>query len=280
MKICDISPFLRNVVPINFIPMQEYGIAGDCHFFFMEDGCTAHIDGVSYNIAKDCAVLVPAGVMYYFECKAPIRMIAVNFDYTQSASEILSPKPPRRPELFREEQITERPDFEDYSILNRPMVLENMWSLRQQIESVLNEFECKRQFYREIAEAKFKNVIFEIMRAAIQGSKSSATVDLMIEYIHSHYSEDIDNDSVANSVGYHSYYLNRLMKSVTGTTIRQYIINYRIEMAKRYMQQSELSICAVAELCGYKNLSNFSVDFKKKTGVSPSRYRANINRMI
>ena len=260
--------------------MQEYGIASDCRFFFVEDVCTAHIDGVSYNIAKNCAVLIPAGVMYYFECKAPIRMIAINFDYTQSASRITFAMSPRRLEKFNESEITERPDFEDYDILNRPIVLENMWSLQSQIESILNEFECKQQFYREIVGAKFKNVIFEIMRIAIQGSKSSVIVNSMIEYIHSHYSEDIDNNSVADSVGYHSYYLNRLMKSVTGTTIRQYIINYRIEMAKRYLQKSELGICAVAELCGYKNLSNFSVDFKKKMGVSPSRFRANNNRIV
>ena len=71
--------------------------------------------------------------------------------------------------------------------------------------------------------------------------------------------------SIAAHVGYHSYYLNRLMKSVTGTTIRQYIINYRIEVAKRYLEQTKLGIYAIAELCGYENLSNFSVDFKKKT---------------
>ena len=98
----------------------------------------------------------------------------------------------------------------------------------------------------------------------------------MLEYIHAHYAEDIDNESIAAHLGYHSYYLNRLMKTVTGTTIRQYIIEYRIEVAKRHLVQTSLSILAISELCGYRNLCNFSVDFRKKTGMSPSHYRASV----
>ena len=105
----------------------------------------------------------------------------------------------------------------------------------------------------------------------------SEIVDSVLEYIRAHYYEDIDNESVSAHVGYHSYYLNRLMKSVTGTTMRQYIINYRIGMAKRYLEQTAMGISEVSEFCGYKNLSNFSVDFKKKTGLSPSQYRDKFN---
>ena len=129
-------------------------------------------------------------------------------------------------------------------------------------------------------EAKFKCVIFEILRTTVSGNKAGAIVTSVLEYIHAHYAEDIDNDSVAAHAGYHSYYLNRLVKAATGITIRRYIIDYRMERAKNYLQQTDHGIFAIAELCGYKNLCNFSFDFKKKTGLSPSRYRANVNRMV
>lgn len=276
MNISDINPFVRNAVMINFIPMQRYGIAGDTHLFYMYDSAVVFIDGEEYPVSFGSVVIVPAAVPYYFKCDAPIRMIAVNYDYTESAAHIIDSRPPRSTEIFKESLITERPDFEDYTALNRPIVLYNMFTAQSQLESVLKEFEYKKTFYRELASSVLRQVIFELLRIIIPGARRGAIVDSVLEYIHAHYSEDIDNESIAAHVGYHSYYLNRIMKLAIGTTIRQYIIDYRIEIAKRHLAQTKLSILAVSELCGYRNLCNFSVDFKKKTGMSPSRYRAGI----
>lgn len=273
MKISDMHPFARNVAQINLIPMQEYGKAGDTRMFYMYDSAIAYIDGEEYPVSFGSLIVIPAAVPYYFKCDEPIRMIAVNYDYTESAAHIIDPRPPRSLRSFNEGQIIECLDFEDCDILNRPIVLENMWSLQSQLELMLKEFEYRKPFFREIASSMLKQMIFEIIRMLTPGQKSSVITDSVLEYIHTHYAEDIDNESVAANVGYHSYYLNRLLKAVVGTTIRQYIIDYRIEVAKRYLEQTKLSICAVAELCGYRNLCNFSVDFKKKTGASPSAYR-------
>ncbi len=54
------------------------------------------------------------------------------------------------------------------------------------------------------------------------------------------------------------------MKSTTVTTLHQYLIGYRMEIAKPYLQETDLSITSIAELCGYKNISNFSTDFSRK----------------
>ncbi|MBQ3015576.1 MAG: helix-turn-helix transcriptional regulator [Clostridia bacterium] len=273
MRISDISPFVRNAMLINFKVRQKYGIAGDSRLFYTYEDYTVHIDGTTYNIGAGSVVIVPAGVKYFFEHSGVVNMLTINFDYTESASHITEPKPPRAPEMFSESKITERPDFEDYPFLNSPIVLENMQKLRLQFEKIVREFEYKKPFYREVAASVHKQVIFEIIRLMLPGSKSNAIVNSALEYIHAHYAEDIDNESVAAHVGYHSYYLNRVMKAVLGTTLRQYIIDYRLEIAKRHLQQTGLSISAIAELSGYRNLCNFSVDFKKKTGMTPSKYR-------
>ena len=276
MKISDIHPFVRNAVAVNFIPMQEYGIAGDTHLFYMYDSAVAYIDGEQYPVSFGSVVIVPAAVPYYFKCDAPIRMIVVNYDYTESAAAITDSRPPRPPKVFSESRITERPAFVDYPFLNRPIVLNKMFAMQSQLESVLKEFEYKKPFYRELAASALRQVIFELIRLTVGGARGSAIVDSILEYIHAHYAEDIDNESIAAHLGYHSYYLNRLMKTVTGTTIRQYIIDYRIEVAKRHLVQTSLSILAISELCGYRNLCNFSVDFRTKIGMSPSRYRASV----
>ena len=281
MNAKDINPFLRFVDRINFEPLQKNCRAADCHFFYMNDDCCPVIvDGVRYDPGIGAVVIFPAGTDYYFLRDGFLRLVSINFDYTQSAASRAMTCAPVLAENFNEAAITERPNFEDQTFLNRPIVLENMGYIRPYVEEILKEYTYKKQFYREIAAAQFKNIIFEVMRAVMVDTKSSAAVNSVLDYIHRHYAEAIDNAALSRTVGYHPYHLNRLVKSATGTTLHQYLISYRMEIAKRYLHQTDLSITAIAELCGYKNISNFSTDFSKKTGVPPVKYREGLRRMV
>ncbi len=64
-------------------------------------------------------------------------------------------------------------------------------------------------------------------------------------------------------------------KQITNQTPMDYLINCRLEQAKRLMQQSkELSITNIAFNCGFESSQYFATAFKKRIGVSPSEYRA------
>ena len=102
----------------------------------------------------------------------------------------------------------------------------------------------------------------------------------ILDYIHRNYSENIDNRTLSDMVGYHPYHLNRLMKNATGTTLRQYLINFRMDAAKRYLRETNYQISKVSELCGYNNFCNFSTDFKRKTGLTPSLYRLKVRHLL
>lgn len=67
--------------------------------------------------------------------------------------------------------------------------------------------------------------------------------------------------------------LKRCFKSVYGSTIGQYIKDFRIAVAKRKLQLSDESILAIANHVGYENSSKFAVAFKKGTGMLPKEYR-------
>jgi len=280
MNIKDIDPFLRFVNRINFVPVRENCRAADCHFFYTHDDCCpVVIDGVRYDTSLGSVIIVPAGMDYYFLREGFLRLISINFDYTRSAEAHTALCPPKLAADFNSADITERPDFEDYPFLGRAIVLEGMSHLRPTVLEILEEYTYQKQFFREIAAAKFKDILFEVMRAVMVGTKSSAAVNTVLDYIHRHYAKDIDNAELSRAVGYHPYHLNRLMKNATGTTLHQYLITYRIRAAKRYLTETELGISEIAELCGYMNFCNFSSDFKKKTGTSPSKYRDEIRRM-
>jgi AraC-like DNA-binding protein len=188
--------------------------------------------------------------------------------------------PPATSDVFNEAEILEQTTFENYVFLNKPLVIDNMNYLKQSIDAILEEHAYKKQFYREVASCHFRNILYEILRRTLWEEKNSKSVNLILDYIHNHYSEEINNTSLSELAGYHPYHLNRLVKKSTGTTLRQYLINYRIEMAKRFLRETDLRISTISERCGYKSFSNFSEDFKKKTGMPPIKYRAALQHLM
>lgn len=55
------------------------------------------------------------------------------------------------------------------------------------------------------------------------------------------------------------------------------LLNARISNSKEFLEQNDLSIREIAFLCGYENDTCFMRCFKKRTGMTPSEYRASIS---
>lgn len=68
-------------------------------------------------------------------------------------------------------------------------------------------------------------------------------------------------------------YISQLFKQETGTTINQYIITYRIDMASSLLLKSDRKISDIADCCGFTDQNYFTKLFKKCTGMTPSEYR-------
>ena len=63
------------------------------------------------------------------------------------------------------------------------------------------------------------------------------------------------------------------MQTYTGTTIHQYLLQYRLEIAKKILLNTDCTISDIALKCGFKNVYYFSNTFKEKTGITPSLFR-------
>lgn len=79
--------------------------------------------------------------------------------------------------------------------------------------------------------------------------------------------------------GLHERTFKRRFKAATGYTPVDYIQTLRIEEAKEILESTSLSIEEVALAIGYEDLSFFRSLFKRKTGVTPSRYRQRFNKI-
>ncbi|RUO35090.1 AraC family transcriptional regulator [Aliidiomarina soli] len=60
--------------------------------------------------------------------------------------------------------------------------------------------------------------------------------------------------------------------STLGMTPMDYVVSWRMELAKALLQQGDLPIAEIAHLVGYGSSSTFSVAFKKRLGQTPSQY--------
>ncbi len=80
---------------------------------------------------------------------------------------------------------------------------------------------------------------------------------------------------IASQLGLDRTYLYRIFIAVTGKSIQQYITDLRINRARYFLKQTDLSISEVAFYCGYKSEQYFSMAFHKETGFSPTAYRRN-----
>ena len=66
---------------------------------------------------------------------------------------------------------------------------------------------------------------------------------------------------------------DELFKNSFNVTPGRYLINLKIDYAKRLLTTSNIGVSQVAELCGTSDIYYFSKLFKKETGFSPNRYR-------
>lgn len=93
------------------------------------------------------------------------------------------------------------------------------------------------------------------------------------EYIDRNYSEELTLESISSNHHISSCYLSIIFKEVMQTNFQEYIINIRIERAKKLLRTKEYKIKDVAFLTGFNNQHYFSRIFKRITEMTPREYR-------
>lgn len=104
-------------------------------------------------------------------------------------------------------------------------------------------------------------------------SNEKSHVRKAIEYLELHYQEDIKINDLCKLLLLDRTYLYRLFKNQTGLSIKEYLINLRIEKAKDLLITTNQPIHSISSLVGYTNHLSFSNAFKAKVGMTPGEYR-------
>ncbi len=91
--------------------------------------------------------------------------------------------------------------------------------------------------------------------------------------IYSMPSQNYTVESMAQRLMLSVSYFQALYKQEFGVSCYEDVICAKISAAKYYLKNTELSVCGIAELCGYENDVHFIRQFRKRTGMTALEYR-------
>ncbi len=84
--------------------------------------------------------------------------------------------------------------------------------------------------------------------------------------------QSIKIEELSHELHFNRTYLNTLFKREFGTSMQNYLLNYRLNRAAKLMQQMGYTPTQASAAVGYKDFYCFSKLFKKHVGLSPSEY--------
>ena len=139
------------------------------------------------------------------------------------------------------------------------------FTARGRWEQVPDTVERMRDFLQEVLSVAAESI------ALVE--HTSELVNSVERYVKEHISEEIRRDDIAQAVYLNPAYLSRVYKEKRGISISDYITRTRLDLVKKYLRETELSITAIAYQTGYTSLPYLSRRFREETGMTPQEYR-------
>lgn len=168
-------------------------------------------------------------------------------------------------------------------------------SINPNIESFSNiseEFLVSREYYErfinlcdfvfdensiEEKENELLNFYFDFFSLFLEDTKDILVDDRFNEistYIKKHYKENLTLDDLSNKFDINPFYLIRLFKTHLNMTPHTYILNVKVNEAKKLLKSGN-SIVNTALECGFFDQSHFHRNFLKYVATTPNEYKIN-----
>lgn len=113
----------------------------------------------------------------------------------------------------------------------------------------------------------------EILRELAVSNRGVYQIARVIREIHEHYDMPLEIPELAKEAGMSSSGFHTAFKSVTSTSPLQYIKHIRLHKAREIIQREGEKANTAATRVGYESVSQFSREYKRTFGVSPSQDR-------
>lgn len=137
-------------------------------------------------------------------------------------------------------------------------------------------WESKKEGYALKCKAELYTIIYMMLQeySASYIPKDKRNLILpALEYIHEYYTtRPLSISNLSGLCSITPEYFRAIFKNIYNVSPKTYITNLKISRAKELLSSGMYSVTEVAFLSGYTDLSHFSREFKKTTGVSPKLF--------
>lgn len=274
MNLYELNPHIRYArIHQTAVSMkQETRICYDCRIFLFNNiSGNITINGADYDISDKTAIYLPPETKYFFRVhfNTDANVIVTDFDLTSANADLKSSLGTATLTTFNPKNV---PPYSLPDQLSNPIV-RTMPQLNPPLTQCTDHFLFQNPFYREKSSALLKMCLLEMIQANQQSSRSKIC-EPVISYIHKHYhNAGLTNMDIARKFGYNPEHLSQLINQETGRTLHQYLIHYRIQMAKNLLVTTQYDISEVAWRSGFSSAAYFIKLFREHTGRTPRAYR-------
>lgn len=132
---------------------------------------------------------------------------------------------------------------------------------------------------RKFAEAMTIGIGTQLLRlfgeanAAPKGGITGRQLRLITDYVDAQLEREISVAKLAELAGLSEAHFARAFKQTTALSPHKFVIERRLERAKRLLADTEDSIAEVALACGFSDQAHFSRSFAQAYGATPSALR-------
>ena len=109
---------------------------------------------------------------------------------------------------------------------------------------------------------------------------SKGGIQRIKKYIDQHYAEQISLKTIAAQFYINPVYLGQLFKKTYDLYFNDYLLQIRINEAKKILRQTDLRIYEVAEKVGFNHPEYFVAQFEKIEKLSPTAYRQTFQSIV
>lgn len=274
MELCKINPHIRYAREHhNAVWSYKLSYCYDCRLFYIKKGSGALMaNGKKYNFSNNTAIFIPGGSEYHLKPDAHVSSITIlifDFDLINDYAHLVQSLGTADETSFSPDKVIHYEMPSEFT----NVIIQNVPHLYESLKKCTDEFLFQTPYYRETASAILKMSLLELLRKHV-ATPISMTANKIMDYIHEHYHEtELTNEDIARAFNYHPYYASQLMKQATGQTLHNYLLYYRIRVAKNFLITTDLDINTIAWKSGFNSVSYFIKLFKQHTGVTPRSYR-------
>lgn len=173
--------------------------------------------------------------------------------------------------------------FRDYPVLLTQLAA-RVYEIVQQKGGTVNSVLGKKASLHKLLELQtveeirqwFTQSLFEPLQQFLQNQAESQYMniaDQMIQMIQQRYEQDLSLEMCAEQLNFHPVYLSRVFKKETGIKFSDYVAEYRMNQAKKWLETTDWRIADIAEKLSYSNTTAFIRIFRKIVGTTPGKYR-------